>query len=407
VGPEGLYELDFLVEFEDGERVFYDAGLAFERGTHDWEQREHLFCWRKAVKRITPFCLLYGTWGTAWFDDVYVRVEDSGFANPSFEVGATSPEHWWVYDGWGLSPGTGWIDGVAHSGARSVVIDNVSGGFSAWVGDAVEFPEPLPRDLIFGGWSKAEAVAPGGLYELDVLVEFEDGSLEFFDRGLAFERGTHDWQKVEHWFTFGKGVRRVRPYCLLYGTTGRAYFDDLVLGSGSGLFNGSAEEGSTSPDGWSTYGNTLTEETGWASDAARLGSRSLEITNTDERAIAGWRGRAIEFSPPFPTRLQLGGWSKALDLFRTQYLTYPLYELDFLVEFEDGSLAFHDEGLSFYDPQMFSGSPPGADSRDWMLVRTDVAFDKGVKRITPFCLLYGVGGSVWFDGIFATIVWPE
>ena len=153
---------------------------------------------------------------------------NTGILNESMENGESSPQHWWTYSN-DLSQEAGWIEGVAHSGSRSIKLKNTSGANAGWRGETVFFSKPYPKSLKLGGWAKAEDVASGGIFAIDFYIEYEDGSYTWYYDDLRFNHGTHDWENTESTVTFNKGVRKFRPYCLLYSTTGTAWFDDVYI----------------------------------------------------------------------------------------------------------------------------------------------------------------------------------
>jgi hypothetical protein len=301
----GIFAIDFYIEFEDGSHTWYWEELQFSPGTHDWENIESKVSFDKGIKQIRPYCLLYSTTGTAWFDDVYAILEgdsdgdglqdeeeedigtdpnnpdtdydgmpdgwevkygldpvfddaqedldwdeytnieeynshtdpgdfhskprdlyDSLTYNPSMEDGETYPDYWQTY-GNDLDRESGWIEGVAHSGYHSIKIENLTGANAGWYGEIVYFSEPYPKSLILGGWAKAEDVDRGGIFAIDFYIEFEDGSHTWYWEELRFRPETHDWENIESMVNFDKGVKEIRPFCLLYSTTGTAWFDDV------------------------------------------------------------------------------------------------------------------------------------------------------------------------------------
>jgi len=305
VAEGGIFAIVFYIEFEDGSHTWYWEELRFRPGTHDWENIESTVTFDKGVKQIRPYCLLYSTTGTAWFDDVYAILEgdsdgdglqdeeeedigtdpnnpDTDYDgmpdgwevkygldpvfddaledldgdeytnieeynnhtdpsdpdskphdwyntvtyNPSMENGEAYPDHWQTYDN-DLDRESGWREGVAHSGYHSIKIENTTGTNAGWQGQTVYFSDPYPKNLILGGWAMAEDVAEGGIFAINFYIEFEDGSHTWYWEELRFRPGTHDWENIESTVTFDKGVKQIRPYCLLYSTTGTAWFDDV------------------------------------------------------------------------------------------------------------------------------------------------------------------------------------
>ncbi len=234
-----LYGFTFLVIFEDGSRKwFYPEELEFDTGTHDWQLRQVTKTWKKGVRSVTPYTMLYGGTGTAWFDDIFVTPSPSNVLyNFDARTGmrASKPVGWQVYD-WAddmeknPSPGT-WSAKEAHSGSYSLVLTNRTGSYTGWKGERIYFAAPYPRTLTLGGWSKALNVSSScWLYGFTFLINFEDGTYEwFYPVDLEFERGTHDWQLRQASKTWNKGVVSVTPYTLLYKGTGTAWFDDIFI----------------------------------------------------------------------------------------------------------------------------------------------------------------------------------
>jgi len=308
---------------------------------------------------------------------------DTCIQNPSMEDEGDSPKDWWTYNN-ELTRDSGWVEGVVHSGVRSIKIINTTGTDAAWRGQTVNFSEPYPHSLVLGGWVKTENVASGGLFALDFYIEFEDGSHEWYLEGLRFRSGTYDWENREKVATFAKGIKRIRPYCLLYSTTGTVWFDDIYALGNVIIQNPSMEEGGASPENWWTYNNDLTTESGWVEGEAHGGTRSIKIVNTTGND-AGWRGQTVTFNEPYPHSLVLGGWAKTENV-----AVGGLFTIDFYIEFEDGSHLWYADGLRF---------SPG--TYDWENRESIATFSKGIKQIRPYCFVYSTTGEVWFDDIYA------
>ncbi|EDP96861.1 hypothetical protein KAOT1_16898 [Kordia algicida OT-1] len=91
VSKAKLYCIDFQVIFEDGTSKWHYKGLTFKKGTHDWEKVKTRVRFDKKVKAIKPHVLLYGAFGTVWFDDLVAKpvyddkVGENILPNPSFE----------------------------------------------------------------------------------------------------------------------------------------------------------------------------------------------------------------------------------------------------------------------------------------------------------------------------------
>jgi len=162
----------------------------------------------------------------------------------------------------------------------------------------------------------------------------------------------------------------------------------MVVSSDNLARNSNMEQGVNAPLSWGTNSNNeLTSITGWATDAAHSPTHSLKIMNS--RGVnAYWSGGGINFTAPYPKKVELGGWSKAKDV---KLGTRGLYCLDFRIEFEDGSIQwYYPAGLKF---------SPG--THGWENRSVTYAPSKGIKSIEPYCLVYyGATGTAWFDDIY-------
>jgi hypothetical protein len=78
VGQQGLYCLNFYIIHKDGSgKFFYPQSLSFSRKSK-WEFRNAVYASDKEIKKIKPICLFQGATGTVWFDDISIRVLNSG-----------------------------------------------------------------------------------------------------------------------------------------------------------------------------------------------------------------------------------------------------------------------------------------------------------------------------------------
>ena len=160
--------------------------------TQIWEKVERTIDFKKGVELIRPYCILYDTTGTVWFDDVYIKTEknESVIPNPSMEEGNIHPDYWRT-DNNNLSIEEGWDKDVAHSGSRSLKIENTTGTEAHWLGESLRFPRPYPQTLTLGGWAKVEEIGDGGIFALDFYIEFDDGSHLWLYDNLRFSSGIH------------------------------------------------------------------------------------------------------------------------------------------------------------------------------------------------------------------------
>ena len=150
----------------------------------------------------------------------------SGIKNGDMEDGSGVPDYWWAYDN-DLSRRKGWKRGIAHSGRRSLMIKNSKGNNAYWQGETVSYSSSYPTSLTLGGWARATKVKGQGTFAIRFYIEFEDGTSIWYDDGLRFSQGTHGWEQVETTVSFSKGVRKIRPYCILFSARGYVWFDDV------------------------------------------------------------------------------------------------------------------------------------------------------------------------------------
>lgn len=176
-----------------GGYIIEDSNVSWLAQKPNWKHREKTVTFEKAIKQIRPYCLLYSTVGTAWFDDLYVEAGDgvNRIINPGMEEGDASPRGWGTVDN-DVTVESGWTKGIAHSGQRSIMIKNSTGSLAQWVGEAISFTRPYPQTLTLGGWARGDSIAGGGLFTLDFFVEFEDGSKSWYYEGLTFNPGIRE-----------------------------------------------------------------------------------------------------------------------------------------------------------------------------------------------------------------------
>jgi hypothetical protein len=145
--------------------------------------------------------------------------------NPDMESGSSTPDDWWHAN----DTTTIWASDEAHSGMRSLKIQNPNGAGLNWQSTGVRFSGP-EKTLTVSGWSKAENVNTGsnGAYRLKVTVLLEDGFVNLTPEALSFNPGTHDWEKAVYTVTFDSPIRFVytQPE-MIGGSTGTAWFDDI------------------------------------------------------------------------------------------------------------------------------------------------------------------------------------
>ena len=393
-----FYGLQFLVTFDDLTTASFASGLAFTKGTHGWENMDQTATFTKRVRKVLPYCLLFGGTGTqtVWFDDIYAIPRGTQTTNFQMEdgVAGTGPDGWFTGAN-DLTRATGWATDAAVSGSASLKITKASLGANAfWYGNTYTFPtSDQPYTLTFSGWSKADTVSAGSNYTLYFLVTFSDATTTSFVNGMGFSSGTHDWEYVARTSTFAKPVASVRPYALFYNRTGTVWFDDIQAVAASTVsYNYLATDGTVGvgPDSWSTSGNDLTRATGWATDTAYSDERSLKIVQTSGAASSLWTGNTFTFpATKRPYTLNLNGWHKT-DAVAAAGSTFGLY---YVVTLADTSTVNYASGLA--------GT---TGTHDWLKINKTATFSQPVVSVKPYALMYSRTGTVWYEDVAAAPV---
>ncbi|RJP84136.1 MAG: hypothetical protein C4518_19725 [Desulfobacteraceae bacterium] len=81
IEDSATYCINIKTFFKDGSFQWNTGGLFFSKGSHNWEQVQSVINFDKEVVAVQPFLILYSSVsGTAWFDDVFIRVQTAGKA---------------------------------------------------------------------------------------------------------------------------------------------------------------------------------------------------------------------------------------------------------------------------------------------------------------------------------------
>ena len=99
------------------------------------------------------------------------------------------------------------------------------------VSQRVMLHQTRPEPIIAEAWSKAENVSgspSGGEYGIYIDLIYEDGT-PLWGQSVAFDTGTHDWQKKTLTIFPPKPVRSLTFYTLFRGKSGKAAFRDMKL----------------------------------------------------------------------------------------------------------------------------------------------------------------------------------
>eukprot|EP00899_Mesostigma_viride_P008942 jgi/Mesvir1/18049/Mv09366-RA.1 len=153
------------------------------------------------------------------------HVDYNRIVNPSFELGKAN---WWDFEG-GFDVVKDVGRGATFSEASLFLMNkDLSQKHGALQRVVLNQDRPMP--LLVSGWSKAKdvsGVSDAG-YALYVDVSFMDGSHEW-GWNLAFDAGTHDWQRRMSLLDYSKAIESLSLYCMFRDHTGSVWFDDIVV----------------------------------------------------------------------------------------------------------------------------------------------------------------------------------
>jgi hypothetical protein len=117
-----------------------------------------------------------------------------------------------------------------RSGSQALLCTTQVLGGSAGAFQTLCLDRTLMRPLRISGWSRAQEVdgAPGEDYSLHASIVYQDGTrLEGIS--VAFDCGTHGWQRRELRLPAPKPVKTLVLHCLFRNHQGRVWFDDLSV----------------------------------------------------------------------------------------------------------------------------------------------------------------------------------
>ncbi|MEN6308256.1 MAG: carbohydrate binding domain-containing protein, partial [Anaerohalosphaeraceae bacterium] len=148
---------------------------------------------------------------------------DNLLGNPSFDIGASAPEHW-EFRSWNqTSRNAGWSVEPAGRTGPCVTIrsTNADGVDAAWTARITVQPNTSYR---LSGWVKTQNVqgATGALLNIQNLQQVKTRAIH----------GTSDWTEVSTVFRTGESPVELEINCLFGGwgqSTGQAWYDDISL----------------------------------------------------------------------------------------------------------------------------------------------------------------------------------
>jgi hypothetical protein len=149
----------------------------------------------------------------------------------------------------------------------------------------------------------------------------------------------------------------------------------------SGLY----EEGKSvlgKPTGWSTYNQLLNDSTGWATDEAHTGKRSLKIVNISE-TDAYWQGEPIIFKKPV-NAFEASIWTKTKDV--NDKIEKGKFQLVFEVWLENGIK----KNVIFDFVR---------NNHNWIKTEGKALFAENITKVVPYLYFSGATGTAWYDDV--------
>ncbi|MDD5697527.1 MAG: hypothetical protein PHH77_02825 [Victivallaceae bacterium] len=278
---------------------------------------------------------------------------------------------------------TGWATDEAHSGRRSLKIENTGKTDALWQGEPVVFTKPANAFEI-SIWTKTKEFKGKGRVQLFLEVylkgdkENEPGS----EIVMELPQAVHDWEQTKETVLFTANVVKVVPRLYFSGVTGTVWFDDLdiyrretVLGNNI-LQNSNMEEaGGGKVASWIL--TRVTPGSVWEEDQ---GNHSLKIEN--ELRSTHWDSVRVPILRPakyfyLEGRVKADKWS-GTDGDHTQ--------IDAMFFYKDGS-------RSKYYPIDF---PKG--TYDWLKKSRHIALPAYPDQVRIVMISSG-SGRVWFDDV--------
>lgn len=158
--------------------------------------------------------------------------------NPSFEDGTTfkgalgirqKPLGWRTKNQF-LNDSNGWASDEAHSGDRSLKIENIGGTSAYWEGAPVIFKDPV-NALEISIWTKTKEInneTQKGKFRIELVIFPEDAnSRETETIRIYITKENHNWEKTERKIFFKKDISKLVPYICFSNASG--FIDDLFL----------------------------------------------------------------------------------------------------------------------------------------------------------------------------------
>jgi len=334
--------------------------------------------------------------------------------NPSFEEGkvfnsglyekgksSTQKPVGWATSGQVLNDFTGWVSDEAHSGKRSLKIENVGGTNACWKGEPIIFKEPV-NAFKASIWTKTKEIKDKtgkGKFQLVIDVYLKDDNDKEVKEKVIIDiaKTDHNWEKTREAFLYAMNIVKIVPSLYFSGTSGVIWFDDLdiikreIIRGKNIIPNWNMEKESNGKvNNWKSNVLQNAEEgavpaLAWDSQGYKS-NHSLKIAN-DDTTNNFWHQK-INLKPNEVSRYYIfEGWSKA-------------------------NITTAKEPGSFYilflnkDKSKIKASNPvlSRASHNWGKTTLLIELKEKPEKVNILCIFYG-NGSVWFDNLSLTPIY--
>ena len=313
------------------------------------------------------------------------KVFDKGLYKKGQLPGEKSAE--WSTHGQILDDFTGWVENEAHSGKRSLKIENIGGTKAYWQGKAIVFKQPANAFKV-GIWVKKNIKRKADLkLILDVYTKGKDGKEVRLRVEKPVQTTKSGWELTNENVLFATDIVKVVP-SLHFSGIGEVWFDDLsiipckaVLGKNI-IPNHDIEGGSNNKvDKWVL--NWSTPGAGWDKKEGYNTGKALKIVNKADHKQTFWYLKTpITINQP-SKYYYLEGYVKA-NKWKGSRGNHTRVEAKFF--YKDGSAS------KYY----LIDYPKG--TYNWMKKSRHIALPDYPVKVSIVVISSG-SGSIWFDNL--------
>jgi len=372
-----------------------------------------------AAELIISFAFGANATGTAWLDDIFMRLAEGaeGWIGDLYNANFGVPEGWFFWkDRMSLGDQDYGVVSITSNAAHS-------GNYSLRIGDTADNPaevvaisnrQPIEPGRSYGlsAWVKLAGVNVNPKREVETAVFFtvtyhtdaadwaEVGGEDFFV--VDQSSSDCDWRLYQFTFTPPAEATRISVRARMqHQTVGDTYWDDFRIYPVEVAKQNYTFDESLNPAYWNPYpnGDALVE---WASDQYRSAERSLKIYDSDGDDDPCWvSGNLAKLNWNSPTGLGkniemlVGGWVKTenvninpADAASEIRLTFSFFDAE--------------QNLIFGEPVVLK-VPQTQASVDWTEIKNDVPIVLPVEAdslVVMFSFGANATGTAWLDDIF-------